>query len=283
VQGSLDDPDIRSGRVIWRVITNLLVKVATSPFTLLGSMFGGEKGQDLSFLQFAGGQTDPQNEEELKKLDVVSRALLGRPALHLEIVGGYDAVADGPILREKALEDKMRNIIWTDKRMMEPDITLDQIQLDPVQKIGMVRRLYYLTFPNEAPRRAAIIPAKPVAPVAGQRGNLGAFARNTNTVTHEVPKPALTPKSAADADSSADSSTKQPTPKALTPEEMKARLLELMTVDEEVYRQLAAERANTVLKYLVSHGEVPAERVSLAGITTETPAAKGARVQLRLK
>jgi len=48
-------------------------------------------------------------------------------------------------------------------------------------------------------------------------------------------------------------------------------------------RQLAAERASAVRKYLLNHGEVPAERVSLAGLTTETPAAKGARVELRLK
>lgn len=283
VQGSLDDPNFRVGRVVLRVLTNLLTKVATSPFTLLSAMFGGEKGQDLSFLQFAVGETDPQNEAEVKKLDVVAKALLGRPALHLELVGGYDLKADGPALREQALENKMRDIIWEDRRRMEPDITLDQIQLDPVQKMGMVRRLYYKTFPNEAPRRASFIPAKPVGPVAGQRGNLGAFARNASSLTHEAPKPALTPETKSATGTNIDPSLTPPKPKALTPEEMQARLLELITVDEEAYRQLAAERANAVRKYLVNHGEVPAERVSLAGITAETPAAKGARVELRLK
>ena len=74
-----------------------------------------------------------------------------------------------------------------------------------------------------------------------------------------------------------------PTPKAITLEEMKAKLLERITVDEEAYRQLAAERANTVRKYLAEQGQVPAERVSLAGVTTQSPAAKGTRVELRLK
>ena len=283
IQGRLDDPDIRSGRVIGRVLINILEKVAMSPFTFLGSMFGGEKGQDLSFLQFAVGETDPKNEEEVKKLDVVAKALLGRPALHLEIAGGYDMAVDGPVLREQALENKMRAIIWEDKRRVEPDLTLDQVQLDPVQKIGMVRRLYFKAFPKEAPHRAAFVAAKPVGPVAAQRGNLGAFARNASKVTHETPKPDPTPKAAADADTNVEPATTLPKPKALTMEEMEARLLEQMTVDEDAYRQLAAERANAVLKYLVDHGEVPAERVSLAGITTETPAAKGARVELRLK
>ena len=69
----------------------------------------------------------------------------------------------------------------------------------------------------------------------------------------------------------------------LTPDEMKVRLLEEMTLDDEAYRQLAIERATAVRKYLVNSGQVPAERISIAGITAETPAAKGARVELRLK
>jgi hypothetical protein len=286
VQGSLDDPNFRIGRVVLRVITNLLVKVATSPFSLLGSMFGGEKGQDLSFLQFAVGETDPQNEAETKKLDVVAKALLGRPGLHLELVGGYDEAADGQMLREKALENKMRNLIWEDRRLVEPDITLDQIQLDPVQKMGMVRRFYYKTFPNEAPRRASITPAKPSGPVAGQRGNLGAFQHGSSSVSRPRPvaKPEQTPKAEDTAnETTTDPTPKVPEPKVVTLEEMKARLLEKMTIEEEAYRQLASDRANAVRKYLVEKGQVPADRISLAGITAETPAAKGTRVELRLK
>jgi len=286
VQGSLDDPNFRIGRVVLRVITNLLVKVATSPFSLIGSMFGGEKGQDLSFLQYAAGETDLQVEAETKKLDVVAKALLGRPALHLELVGGYDEVADGQTLREKALENKMRNLIWEDRRLVEPDIALDQIQLDPVQKMGMVRRFYYKTFPSEAPRRSSITPAKPSGPVAGQRGNLGAFQHGSSSVSR--PRPVAKPEQSSKAEDTANETTTDPTPKVPEPkvvtlEEMKARLLERMTVEEEAYRQLASDRANAVRKYLVDKGQVPGDRISLAGITAETPAAKGTRVELRLK
>ena len=41
IDGRLDDPDFRIGRVVVRVIVNLLTKAAVSPFSLLGSMFGG--------------------------------------------------------------------------------------------------------------------------------------------------------------------------------------------------------------------------------------------------
>jgi len=286
VQGSLDDPNIRSGRVIWRVITNLLVKAATAPFSLLGSLFGGEKGQDLSFLQFAVGAADPQDEAEVKKLDVVAKALLGRPTLNLEIVGGYDEVADGPALRELALENKMRNIIWADRRMVETELTLEQVQIDPVQKAGMIRRLYYKTYPSEKPRHASFGGGEPSGPVAGSRGNLGAFKRSETTISkaRAVAKYIPLPDKNADPSLPPENAPVELKSKAtLTPEEMKARLLGELTLDDEAYRQLALERATAVRKYLVNTGQVPAERISLAGITEETPAAKGARVELRLK
>ncbi len=41
IQGTTDDPNFRIGRVVLRVIVNLLTKAAVSPFALLGSAFGG--------------------------------------------------------------------------------------------------------------------------------------------------------------------------------------------------------------------------------------------------
>ena len=285
VQGSLDDPDIRSGRVIWRVVTNLLVKAATAPFSLLGSLFGGDKNQDLSFLQFAVGETDPVNEAEAKKLDVVAKAMIGRPGLNLELVGGYDEVADGPALREIALENQMRNVILADRRMVEPELTLEQVQVDPVQKPGMIRRLYYKKYPGEKPHHASFGGGEPSGPVAGSRGNLGAFKRSETTISKVRPVAKRIPLPDKNADPSVPSENAQVElkVKTLTPEEMKMMLLGELKLDDEAYRQLALERATGVRQYLVNNGLVPAERISLAGITAETPAAKGARVELRLK
>ena len=39
-------------QVIWRVVENLLIKAATAPFALLGSMFGGG-GEELGQVDFA--------------------------------------------------------------------------------------------------------------------------------------------------------------------------------------------------------------------------------------
>jgi hypothetical protein len=41
VTGSLDDPQFRLAPIIWKVFVNILEKAVTSPFALLGSLFGG--------------------------------------------------------------------------------------------------------------------------------------------------------------------------------------------------------------------------------------------------
>lgn len=287
VQGSLDDPEFRVGRVVWRVVTNLLAKAATSPFALLGSMFGSDKGEELAFQRFQPGVAVPVDEEEIKKLDVIAKALTERPTLRLEIVGGYDEAADAPVLREEALETQMRNIIWNDRRMVDPAVTLDQIQIDPVQKNGMIRRLFYKAFPKEKPKRFS--PGEEGYTddvVVGQRGNLGSFARKKRAAA-PAPAPAQRQEVAqgnrTNPDGTTDTTAEVKEVKPLTFEEMKARLLSQITVNEEAFRKLAAERANAVREYLVNHGEVPAERLSLAAITATQPAAKGARVELKLQ
>lgn len=288
VQGSLDDPNFRIGRVVLRVITNLLVKVATSPFALIGSMFGGEKGQDLSYLQFVSGGTAPQDEAETKKLDIVAKALHGRPALNLEIVGGYDEVADGPVLRDQALEKEMCLLIWKDRVKLEPELKLEDVQVDPLQKMGMVRRMYYHTFPKEKPKTVIhTTTTKSNAPVSGQRGNLGAFAREktTTSLAKTAPKKKPTPQSEAEvlADLAAGKVPEPVDASPLTLEEMKAILLERMTIDEESGRLLATRRAQTVYDYLTGPCQVPADRLTLTVLAADKPAAKGARVELRLK
>ena len=98
VQGSLDDPDIRYGKLVWQAIFNVLGKIATSPFTLIGKVFGGEAG-DLSQVAFAPG-TDTLDAAATAKLQVLAKALAERPALSLEAVGVADPAQDGAALRQ---------------------------------------------------------------------------------------------------------------------------------------------------------------------------------------
>ncbi len=56
VNGKLSDPDFRTGAIIGKGFRNLIGKVITSPFSLLGSLVGGgEKQTNLQYITFARG------------------------------------------------------------------------------------------------------------------------------------------------------------------------------------------------------------------------------------
>ena len=104
VSGSLDDPKFRVGRVVLKMIENLLIKVATSPFALLGSLVGGN--DDLSTVAFGAGSSDLEA-GEIAKLQKLGKVLIDRPALKIEIEGKVDAKADGEALRRAKVEERL--------------------------------------------------------------------------------------------------------------------------------------------------------------------------------
>ncbi len=91
VEGSLDDPQFRLGPIIWKAVLNLFAKIVTSPFTLLGKLFGG--GADLSGVDFAPGSAALDTAAE-EKVAALSKALIERPSLNLDIPSTLDAAAD---------------------------------------------------------------------------------------------------------------------------------------------------------------------------------------------
>jgi uncharacterized protein involved in outer membrane biogenesis len=102
ISGSLDDPQFSIGGLIVKVIVNLLVKAVTSPFALIGGLFGGDSSQ-LSYMSFAPGSA-LVNTEGATKLNNLSKALADRPSLKLDIAGHVDTEIDSKGLRQLAFE-----------------------------------------------------------------------------------------------------------------------------------------------------------------------------------
>jgi hypothetical protein len=104
ITGSINDPQFSIGAII-KVIVNLLTKAATAPFSLLGSLFAG--GEELSEIDFAPGRAEIKSEAE-KRLSALSKALIDRPALKLEITGEADPMHDPDALKRAILERKVK-------------------------------------------------------------------------------------------------------------------------------------------------------------------------------
>jgi uncharacterized protein involved in outer membrane biogenesis len=162
IDGSLDDPNIHWGGVAWKALLNIFSKAATSPFTMLGSLFGG--GADLSAVAFAPGEaTLPP--EATKVHQGLVKSLQERPALSLDLEGAADPVADGAALKRKALADRIRAQAWTaagKKGDVDP-----AFQPSPSAREAALRVLHDRTFPPPPPDPKAPKGVKaPEAPLA---------------------------------------------------------------------------------------------------------------------
>jgi hypothetical protein len=105
IAGSLDNPEFSIGGVLGELIGNLLVKVVTSPFALLGSIFGG--GEELSNVEFDFGLAAITPSAQ-QRLEALGNALLDRPALKLDIEGQADPASDPEGLKRDHLDRKLR-------------------------------------------------------------------------------------------------------------------------------------------------------------------------------
>jgi uncharacterized protein involved in outer membrane biogenesis len=140
VSGSLDDPKFSIWGVVWQIIGNLLVKAATSPFALLGALFGG--GEQLSYLEFEPGHSDIPGGEE-GKLGNLAKALDDRPALKLEIEGHVDVEQDREgmrqlIFRRKVPARKLADLASTG----QPAPALDNVRVDAAEYPKYLARAY---------------------------------------------------------------------------------------------------------------------------------------------
>lgn len=140
VSGSLDDPQFSVGGLIVKVILNLLTKAITSPFALLGSMFGG--GEELSWLAFTPGRA-VLDAAALERLEKLGAALRDRPALRLEIDGHVDRERDTEGLKRLAIENRVRALKRDEqlRRGVESG-SLDDIELRPGEYPALLARVY---------------------------------------------------------------------------------------------------------------------------------------------
>jgi len=104
ISGNLNDPSFSVAGTIFTILKNLLVKAATSPFSLLASMFGGE--EDFSSVPFAAGVARLE-ESDREKLAKLAEMLAQRPALTLEISGFADQDKDPEAFRQEQLRQRL--------------------------------------------------------------------------------------------------------------------------------------------------------------------------------
>jgi hypothetical protein len=273
IEGSLDDPKFRISKVVMRAIENILEKVATSPFSLLGALFGGG-GEELSWQDFLAGSA-ALTADDTKKLDSLVKGLVARPALGLEISGSIDPDGDHQGLQRAALDKEIRKRIWMKLRKAEQATnSVDQIVLTPDDRGRYVKKIY-----AEAEAAGKITPE-----LIAANTNLALYAAQVLPHKAIAGKGAMqlmqTKKSAVKNQSAGtDYQTKLVPP----PDPMEAVLLATFTVSQSDLEALAASRAKAVQAYILQTGKVEAPRLFLTVGAAEGVRSDGSRVYLQFR
>jgi hypothetical protein len=140
VTGQLNDPEFKFGSVIFSILSNLIVKVVTSPFAVIGAMFGG--GEELGYVDFGYGE-DKVNEADFEKLAKLTRILKEKPSINLEIQGSYDKLRDAEGLRARGFNDlvkaeKLKEMVADGKNVE----TLDDVVLEDEDMQEYIEKAY---------------------------------------------------------------------------------------------------------------------------------------------
>ncbi|MFZ6709909.1 DUF748 domain-containing protein [Undibacterium sp. TC9W] len=139
ITGSLSDPQFSVGGIIFKVFMNVITKAVTSPFALLGSMFGG--GEELAYTEFLPGQTS-LTPEATAKLDNLAKALKNRSALKLDIIGRVEPATDSDGIRQILLLQKMRELKWKNVHQKDRTIKKEDIVITEAEKAKYVEEVY---------------------------------------------------------------------------------------------------------------------------------------------
>ncbi|WP_431112013.1 DUF748 domain-containing protein [Variovorax paradoxus] len=110
LRGSLNDPQFSIGPLIFKAIVNLIVKAATSPFSLLTGGLGGGSGESSTITFEPGSSVLSASAKE--SLDKVVKALVERPTLQMTVVGTSSLERE----REAYQRQRLRQLAQAEKR-----------------------------------------------------------------------------------------------------------------------------------------------------------------------
>jgi hypothetical protein len=247
VRGNLNDPDFSYGGIIWRALMNLITKIATSPFSLVGGLVGGVLGDNADALQYIafppGGMELSPSEQE--KLVALGKALSDRPGLRLDIAGAVDSNVDGRALAEAKLLAQMKKIKFVQQPPSgdQATVSVELLELTKEDESQYLKQLFMEKFGESALSKAT-------EPPDIQKSETGSEGK---------------------------------TSKILTVDEIKAKLLEGTVVDEGQLRVLAQQRAQQIREYLIQEAKVPSNQVFLVEVVLNPVTEEGlVRIPLAL-
>jgi len=101
VEGNIDNPDFKYGKLVIKTFFNIITKAITSPFKFLSKSLGIDS-DNLESVDFEAGSSKLLP-TELEKLDKLVTILEKRPKISIEITPTYNIISDKKALQAKVL------------------------------------------------------------------------------------------------------------------------------------------------------------------------------------
>ncbi len=140
VRGKLDDPEFSYRNAVLKAFVNIIIKAATSPFSLITSIVG--TNEKLDRIYFEPGLSI-LTEEARKKLNLLAKVLNERPGLRINVTGFYDPEKD----RRALLEIKFKHLLKIEKfkelvSKKKEISSIDSIEILPGEYEKYLKRAY---------------------------------------------------------------------------------------------------------------------------------------------
>jgi hypothetical protein len=162
ISGSLDDPEFSVAPLIWKFLVGLVTKIVTSPFALLGSLFGA--GEELATVEFSPGSA-LLDAAARGRIATLAHALESRPALNLDVPLVTNPDVDRAAVSEQRWQDQRRELARRrlGARAAEPR-AIEALLASPGDYRALLEEAYRSAFQRRAEVPAATSAAGAPAP-----------------------------------------------------------------------------------------------------------------------
>jgi len=249
VAGDVNDPQFRIGPLIWKMLTNLIIKTATAPFQALGGLLGGNT-ESFDTVQFDPGDDElpPPEKEKLLKL---ADALKNRPELNLVIQGRYSPERDGLELKGRSIR---RTVYTRLKAKPSPDDNPEPLDFTDSKTQNALEKLYKeqlgkasLDELEKGLETGAIQPRANAQDRQGKKKEAGMFSKISDSI--QLYKIIPGGKSYDQA--------------VVWAEELYARLVDNEQMADELFLKLAERRAQAIATNLEEEAQIPKNRIGM--------------------
>jgi hypothetical protein len=278
VEGSLDDPKFSIWGLVGQTLKNVVLKIATSPFSLLGSLVGS--GDDMQFIEFSPGSATLAD-NQTNKLMNLSTALAKRPALTMEIGATFDPLADVEALSRQKVRNAMR-LKYVEQLVArgKPVPAIEQLVLEDGDYEKLLRDAYKAAFnttPEQSLRDAlsAALATNNAAATEEVSASAASDTRKGASLLMRDKKSLVELAAAANPGFSNDATKKPKTERELVRDELEMRFATTMPVSGDDLRALMQKRVEIVQRFLLENGKIEGERLLPAMRAPEDSSSRG--------